>query len=147
MSQDGLLRSKVDPSIAVDPAEVARVVEEVFPEALGVWVYGSFTDGSARRDSDIDIAILPERPIEVDWDHFGRVGELASRLGREVDLVDLRRVPPLMRFEVFESGVRVAARDPTACDFYETAAVSGYQRLNDERRELLQEISERGTVY
>ena len=147
MSRDGLLRSKVDPSIAVDPAEVARVVEEIFPEALGVWIYGSFADGSARKDSDVDIAILPERPIEVDWDHFGRVGDLVSRLGREVDLVDLRRVPPLLRFEVFQSGVRVAARDPTACDFFETAAVSGYQRLNVERHELLQAIHERGTVY
>jgi uncharacterized protein len=147
MSRDGPLRSKVDPSIAVDPAEVAQVVQEIFAEALGVWVYGSFADGGARKDSDIDIAILPERPIEVDWDYFDRVGELVSRLGREVDLVDLHRVPPLLRFEVFQGGVRVAARDHVACDFYETAAVSGYRRLNEERRELLQEIGRRGTVY
>jgi predicted nucleotidyltransferase len=112
-----------------------------------VWVYGRFADGSARRASDVDIAILAERPIETDWDYFGRVGDLVSRLGREVDLVDLRRVPPLLRFEVFRGGVRVAARDPAACDFYETAAISGYQRLNDERRELFQEIRRRGTVY
>jgi hypothetical protein len=31
-----LLRSKADPRVAVDPAEVGRVVEEIFPEALGV---------------------------------------------------------------------------------------------------------------
>ena len=69
------------------------------------------------------------------------------RLGRATDLVDLRRVPPLLRFEVFQAGLRIAARDPTACDFFETAAVSAYQRLNVERRDLLQEIRQRGTVY
>jgi uncharacterized protein len=147
MSRDGLLRSKVDPSIAVDPAEVARVVEEIFPEALGVWVYGSFVDGYARPDSDVDIAVLAERPLPADWDFLGRVGEVGSRLRRTVDLVDLRRVPPLLRFEVLSSGLRVAARDPLACDRYETASISAYQRLNVERRELLESIWARGSVY
>lgn len=147
MTDDGLLRSTVDPEIAIDPKEVARVVEEVFPEVLGVWIYGSFADGTARRGSDIDIAILPERPLKVDWDHFGRIGELISRLGREVDVIDLRSVPPLLRFEVFADGIRIAARDPLACDHFETTAVSAYQRLRDERRELFEAIRERGTVY
>ena len=144
---NGLLRSEADPTVAIDPAEVARAVEEVFPEALGVWIYGSFADGGARKDSDIDIAILPERELELDWDYFGRVGELTMRLGRDVDLVDLRKVPPLLRFEVFSAGVRVAARGPVACDFFETSSVSAYQRLNVERRELMDAIAARGTVY
>ena len=147
MSTDAMLRSQIDPTIAIDPALVARVVEEIFPEALGVWIYGSFADGSARTDSDIDIAILPEAPLVYDWDYLARLGDLASRLSRATDLVDLRRVPPLLRFEVFQAGLRIAARDPTACDFFETAAVSAYQRLNVERRDLLQEIRQRGTVY
>lgn len=146
-SPDGLLRSEADPTVAVDPAEVARAIEEVFPEALGVWIYGSFADGWARQDSDIDVAILPDRELDVDWDYFGRVGRLSMRLGRDVDLVDLRKVPPLLRFEVFSSGVRVAARDPVACDFFETTSISAYQRLNVERRELLEAIDARGTVY
>ena len=99
MNEDRLLRSRADPAIAVDPDEVAHVVEELFPEALGVWIYGSFVDGSARRDSDIDIGILPERPLAMDWDDFGRIGELAFRLGRDVDLVDLTRVSDLLRYE------------------------------------------------
>jgi predicted nucleotidyltransferase len=146
-TSDDLLRSAVDPTIAVDPKEVARVVEEIFPEALGVWIYGSFADGSARADSDLDIAVLPDRPLKMDWDDLGRFGDLTLRLGRDVDLVDLRRVPPLLRFEIFSSGVRIAARDPAACDFFETAAISGYQRLNVERRDLLDAIAARGTVY
>ncbi len=44
MTTDTMLRSRADPSTAVDAAKVGRVVEELFPEALGVWVYGSFAD-------------------------------------------------------------------------------------------------------
>jgi predicted nucleotidyltransferase len=147
MDEDRLvLRSKVDPAVAIDAREVGRVVEELFPEALGVWVYGSFADGYARRDSDVDVAILPDRTLD-SWERHERADEVASRLGRKVDLVDLTSVPPLLWFEVFSEGVRVAARDPRACDFFETRSISAYQRLNVERREVLQAIRERGTVY
>ena len=86
-----MLRSQVDPAIAIDPALVGRVVEELFPEALGVWIYGSFADGSARADSDIDIAILPGAPLD-SWSRFERAQDVAGELHREVDLVDLTRV-------------------------------------------------------
>lgn len=144
MADDRLLRSKVDPSIAVDPAEVGRVVEEVFPEALGVWIYGSFADGSARADSDIDIAILPDRPLD-GWDMLERAADL--RLGREVDLVDLSAVSDLLQHEATARGVRVAARDSVRCDMFETAAMS--KRLDQQRmlRDWMRDIRERGTVY
>jgi predicted nucleotidyltransferase len=131
----------------LDPALVARAVLELFPDLLGVWLFGSFALGSARPDSDIDIAILAEHPIEQDWDYLGKLGRLSLRFGRMVDLVDLRTAPPLLRFEVFSDGIRIAARDPVACDFFETTAVSAYQRLNVERREVMEAIHERGTVY
>jgi predicted nucleotidyltransferase len=141
---DRMLRSRLDPAIAIDPDEVGRVVEAAFPEALGVWVYGSFATGDARRDSDIDIAILPDRPLD-SWERHERAVKL--RLGREVDLVDLRLAPPALRFEIFDTGKLVASRDPLACASFETTSISAYQRLNAERRELLSAIRERGTVY
>jgi hypothetical protein len=97
--------------------------------------------GQRRRRRD-----LPDRTLD-SWERHERADEVASRLGRKVDLVDLTSVPPLLWFEVFSEGVRVAARDPRACDFFETRSISAYQRLNVERREVLQAIRERGTVY
>jgi hypothetical protein len=64
-----------------------------------------------------------------------------------VDLVDLRRVSPALRFEVFRDGSRIAARDPSYCDHFETMSVSAYQRLNRERQEIFDAIRERETVY
>jgi predicted nucleotidyltransferase len=147
MGEDApVLRSMVDPDVAINLRTVAHAVEETFPEALGVWIYGSFADGYARRDSDVDVAILPDRPLDA-WERLERADEVTARLDRKVDLVDLRSVPPLLQFEVFSTGVRVAARDPRSCDFFETRSISAYQRLNVERREVLQAIRDRGTVY
>ena len=146
MSRDGLLRSNVDPSIAVDPAEVARVVEEIFPEALGVWVYGSFADGSARRDSDIGIAILPERPID-SWSRFERAQDVAASLHRDVDLVDLDVVSDLLRYEAAARGVRVAARDPERCDEFEVTSMAKYLDQHRMLRDWMQDIRERGTIH
>lgn len=139
---DRMLRSCLDPEIAIDPDEVGRVVEEVFAEALGVWIYGSFATGHARRDSDLDIAVLADRPIDRRSLAVGH-DAIAMRLRPDIHLVDLRELPPLLRFEVFAKGRRVAAREPVSCAFFETMAVSQYQRLNIERAALFDEIRQR----
>jgi predicted nucleotidyltransferase len=130
----------------IDEAALARAVEAAFPEALGVWLYGSFADGPARADSDVDVAVLAARRIDA-TDRFERAMDAGEHLGRTLDLVDLRAVPPALRFEVFRRGRRIAARDPLACDRFETTAVSQYQRLNVERREIFEAIATRGSVY
>lgn len=128
-----------------DLARIGRVVEELFPEALGVWVYGSVAQGRARAGSDLDIAILPSRPIDL-WDRHERAIEVGYRLGRDVDLVDLRRVSSVLRFEVVAHGQRVTARDPWACDLFETKALKDFQRLNEDQREHLAAIRRTGTL-
>ena len=137
-----LLRAHGDPKVAIDPVAVGRIVEEIFPEALGVWIYGSFAHGRARRDSDLDIAILPDRPLD-SWERIERAQDVASRVGRQVDLVDLRKVSPVLRFEVVTRGMRVAARDPYAADVMETASLAMFQRLNEGQREHLARIKAR----
>jgi predicted nucleotidyltransferase len=139
-----MLRSEADPTVAIDPAEVARAVEEVFPEALGVWIYGSFADGSARKDSDLDIAILPDRPLD-GWDILERAVDV--RVGRDIDLVDLSVVSDLLQYEATARGVRVAARDPVRCDLFETAALSKWLDQRRMLRDWMSDIRERGTVY
>lgn len=131
-----LLRVHGDPTVGIDPVAVGRIVEEIFPEALGVWIYGSFAHGRARRDSDLDIAILPDRALD-SWERIERALDVGARVHRDVDLVDLRKVSPVLRFEVVTRGLRVAARDPYAADVMATATIAMFQRLNESQREHL----------
>ena len=144
--EPALLRVQADPRIVIDPSEVGRVVEEIFPEALGVWIYGSFAHGRARRDSDLDIGILPTGPLD-SWERLERAQDVAARVHREVDLVDLSTVSDLLRYEVVTGGFRVAARDPARCDAFELASMGKYYDQNLMLRDWMKDIRERGSVY
>ena len=140
-----ILRAHGDPKVAIDPMAVGRIVEAIFPEALGLWIYGSFAHGRARRDSDLDIAILPDRPLD-SWERIERAQDVASGVHREVDLVDLNKVSDLLRYEVVTGGFRVSARDPERCDLFELASMGKFYDQSLMLKDWLHEIRERGSV-
>lgn len=55
---------------------------------MKVWIFGSFSRGEEREDSDVDLLILPDRS-----QHFslftlsGMYEDLKNLLGRDVDLI------------------------------------------------------------
>ena len=51
------------------------------------WIFGSFSRGEERPDSDVDILVSldPDKPVGMRF--FGMWGDLERMLGREVDLV------------------------------------------------------------
>lgn len=102
--------------------------------------------GAARPDSDVDLAFLASQPCDpvVAWD----VGqELARTLGRDVDLVDLRRASTVMAAQVVTTGERIWCGDQGQCDAFEAYTLADYARLNEERRGILDDIRLRGRVY
>ena len=59
--------------------------EKLNPELI--YLYGSFAQGEGRKDSDIDLAVCTDpRKCRA----FLLANELAQRLRRDVDLVELR---------------------------------------------------------
>lgn len=65
---------------------------------LKAWLFGSFSRGEQREDSDIDILILPDKSH-----HFslftlnGIYADLKDLLGREVDLITVGGLMPFAR--------------------------------------------------
>jgi len=82
---------------AVDPVLAAEGVRFAY-------LFGSRAIGRHRPDSDADIAIMPDRPLDL----LAEAG-LADRLAQAlrvpaVDLVDLRRAPLVLRGRVLTDG-------------------------------------------
>jgi len=50
-----------------------------------IGLFGSFSDGTFKEDSDIDLLVEFERPIG--WKYFSLVIYLESTFGRKIDLV------------------------------------------------------------
>ena len=113
---------------------------------LGIYLFGSWDTEGARADSDIDLAVLPVGPLDT-VQRWELAQELAIQAGRDVDLVDLLAANTVMRAQVVAYGRRLYCADSSRCDEFEDRAFSAYAHLNEERREILRDIQQRGSVY
>jgi predicted nucleotidyltransferase len=75
----------------VDDRIRAALVEslQAFQEVRLVILFGSLARGAGRVDSDADIAVAGEKPLETDL-RMRLIESLAMALNRPVDLIDLR---------------------------------------------------------
>ncbi len=134
----------MDPSIAHE--EIVRVLVEAVPDLIAVYRFGSQTGAQARPTSDIDLAILASQPTPA-VRRFELEQELALLLHRDVDLVDLRTASTVIRMQVISTGECLSSRDDRERQRFEAYVYSSYARLNEERREILKDVHERGLVY
>ena len=130
----------------MDDNALIEHIRKSVPDLIALYRFGSQAKGTARPDSDIDLAILARDPIP-NIRRFEIAQELAAQLHLDVDLVDLRTASTVMRMQVLSTGTCLDAPDEPAHREFEMYAYSDYARLNEERREIVKGITERGVVY
>lgn len=125
---------------------IIRALLDSLPGIVAIYRFGSWDTPQARSDSDIDLAVLPEQPLS-NLDRWELSQKLAQIASRDVDLVDLRSASTVMRLQIIAHGERLYCADEAEAGRFETSVYSGYARLNEERREILADIRDRGSVY
>lgn len=126
--------------------EIIAAITASLPDVAAIYRFGSCGTAYERNDSDIDLAILSRGLVDsvATWDLSQ---DLAVRLGRQVDLVDLASASTVLQAQIVSTGERLFCADPVYCDSYEAYVLSAYARLNEERKDILKEIVSRGSVY
>ena len=81
------------PAELQSPIEQATAVLKNFG-ADAIYLFGSFTDGTARADSDIDMAVTGLAPHQF----FEAMGQMLLILPRPLDLVDLDEDTPFTTY-------------------------------------------------
>ena len=94
-------------------APIRAAVEREPAIALAV-VFGSWARGTSRPDSDVDIAILWRGEPATLAEELALQQRLERSLGRDVDIVDLDRAPPPLRWRVARDGELLSAIDTAA---------------------------------
>lgn len=127
-------------------AAARDAVLAALPDAWAVYVHGSLASGEEWPQSDLDLAVLlpPGQDIP---DLLGLIAEIASRVGRDVDLVDLRRAGDVIRREVLEHGHAIHVSDPDHVLSWEATAMSRYARHREEIRDILEDFDRTGVAY
>lgn len=116
------------------------------PAQIAVHALGSAGTQYERPASDVDLAFLSahgQNPVGV-WD---TAQSMATRLGRDVDLVDLRKAPTVMAANVIVSGTQLPRTDKSRCTEFEVHTLSNYARLNEERAGILEGIRKRSRIH
>ena len=128
---------------------IVDIVIAHYPATQGIYLYGSFAIGEPWPGSDVDLAVL------LPHGQAKRVGSLAAdacraeletAIRRPVDLVNARQVSTVLQKEVI-TGVRLYCADARGMDEFEMLTLSMYQKLNEERAEILAAFEQTGRAY
>ncbi len=104
--------------MSVDTAAIAdalrAALEEFDGTVVAAWLYGSVARGTARPDSDVDVAVLRSRsdaprtladlPLDLEE-------ALRRRVGRDVQVVDVASAPADLVHRVLRDGILLVDRD------------------------------------
>jgi len=91
--------------------EIIQKVSTLFerPDIQLVVLFGSYASGAVHRRSDIDLGVLADKLI----DTIEETADLIRMLHvNDIDLVDLRRVNPLLAREIIRRAIVLYERDP-----------------------------------
>jgi uncharacterized protein len=110
-------------------------------------VFGSFANGTTHKESDIDLAFFKKEQNLSSYEVFMLAQELADILKMDVDLVDLNHASTVFQAQIFSTGKVVFSNDENLRMNIEMTALSMYAKLNEERKPILENVDESGTIY
>jgi len=77
-------------------------------------LFGSRARGTARPDSDVDVAVLPHDDQLADFEEDALAGELERAVGAPIDLVRIDRAPAALRWRIARDGIVLLSDPPHA---------------------------------
>jgi len=129
--------------------KIVSLVLEHYPSVQAIYLFGSYGTLYEHEDSDVDIAILLP-PQEAKKARTLALSDLRYELEgffkKEVDLINLRRVPTVLQKEIIADNRRIYCADLYSADEFDMLIFSYYQRLNGEREEIIQEVLKTGRI-
>jgi predicted nucleotidyltransferase len=128
---------------------IVKTVLSHYPEADAIYLFGSYLTSDQQHDSDVDIAVLfPHEKAKLvkNLAMSDCRDALENVLKRTVDLVNLRKVNTVFQNEIVQQGRTIYQQNERVVDEFEMLTLSFYQKLNEERAGILEDILETGRI-
>ncbi|MBN1684817.1 MAG: nucleotidyltransferase domain-containing protein [Gammaproteobacteria bacterium] len=124
---------------------LVSLIKKSYPKVEAIYLFGSFGTKFETPASDIDLAILlPSATNTVAlWEKSQKI---ASKMRRDVDLIDLKQVSTVFQYQIINTGKRLYCPDTAKCDFFENNVFSEYLDFNQRRKPILEDIEQRGRI-
>lgn len=128
---------------------IVETVLGFYPDVEAIYLFGTYQTEGEWPDSDVDIALLfsHNRAKEIKNIALSECcSALMGVLQKDVDLVNLRMVNTVFQHEIVQNGRIIYMKDENTIDLFEMIVMSLYQKLNEERAGILQEIYKSGRI-
>lgn len=83
--------------------EIIKILKKNKIEKAGI--FGSYTRGEQKKNSDIDIIIEPAKKMGLEF--IGVKLELEDKLGKKIDLVTYKGIHPLLKKRILNEEIRI----------------------------------------
>jgi uncharacterized protein len=124
-----------------------QILRRNIPDLIAVIAFGSFGTPYEREDSDLDLAILAEETHPLDAVKIWNLAqEIAIKIGRDVEVINLRKASTVFCFQVLSSGTPVYCSNDLKLAHYDNLIMSMYLRFQEERKDILSDF-EKGIFY
>lgn len=111
-----------------------------------IYLFGSAVKGNFTSKSDVDIAFYSEDEL-TDYDVFIVGQKLADSIGKEVDLIDIKKATTVLKSQIVGNGEVIYNRDENLLADFIIRSFKEYALLNEERKEIIDCVRERGKIY
>ncbi|CAI3645645.1 type VII toxin-antitoxin system MntA family adenylyltransferase antitoxin [Clostridium neonatale] len=127
--------------------EAADIIVKYF-DPIAIYLFGSASRNELRKDSDIDLGFLTDYNAQIDeYDKFIKAQELADIFKRDVDLVHVNSASSVFKVQITYNGKLIYCSNNNKRMAFEMRTLKEYAILNEERKEIVDNIRESGTVY
>lgn len=128
---------------------IVKTTLSFYPDVEAIYLFGSYLTSDQRKDSDVDIAVLfPHEKAKLleNISMSDCRDALENALKRTVDLINLRMVNTVFQNEIIQQGRIIYQQNERIVDEFEMQVMSSYQKLNEERVGILEDILETGRI-
>lgn len=128
--------------------KIRDVIRRAIPDVVAIYLFGSRAADNFRQNSDFDLAILLPGGRHIGHKElFDLKQDIALSIDQDVDLISLNDATLVMQYLITSSGVLLFGQHGGEILRFESLVLSMYQRFNEERKGILQEIHSSGKVY
>ncbi|WP_420541601.1 type VII toxin-antitoxin system MntA family adenylyltransferase antitoxin [Guptibacillus sedimenti] len=125
--------------------EVVNILNTAVSPQL-IYLFGSTAKGTSHAKSDLDIAFLSSVTLD-EYEVFMLAQQIASKINQDVDLVDLRKASTVFQGQIVATGKTIYSTDEQTRMNYEMKVLKMYAKLGEERKLIIDDIEESGTVF
>ena len=125
--------------------QAEQMILQALPGAAFIYQFGSYGTEYETAKSDLDLAFFAEQamdPLEL----FRLQSELSARLGRKVDLIELKSANTFLAFEIVAKGRPIYIKDEAQLSNFYLKTLSQYYDLQITLRPYFEEAKKRGSI-